>query len=76
MRGRARSSFRPHISTTSSTDGAGFAGFAAGEIGQVPSDPDIAAIPDLDSFTPVPWESSNLARFACDIYVEGEEWPY
>ena len=29
-------------------DGAGFAGFAAGEIGQVPSDPDIAAIPDLD----------------------------
>ena len=29
-------------------DGAGFAGFAAGEIGQMPSDPDIAAIPDLD----------------------------
>src|ERR671918_1229821 len=57
------------------SDGAGFAGFAAGEIGQVPSDPDIAAIPDLRSFTPVPWQS-NLARFACDIYVEGEEWPY
>ena len=56
-------------------DGAGFAGFAACEIGQVPSDPDIAAIPDLRSFTPVPWESS-LARFACDIYVDGEEWPY
>ena len=29
------------------TEGAGFAGFAAGEIGQVPADPDIAAIPDL-----------------------------
>ena len=56
-------------------DGAGFAGFAAGEIGQVPSDPDIAAMPDLDSFTPVPWQP-NLARFACDITVEGEEWPY
>jgi glutamine synthetase len=56
-------------------DGAGFAGFAAGEIGQVPSDPDIAAMPDLRSFTPVPWEST-LGRFACDIYVEGEEWPY
>src|SRR5438552_276943 len=56
-------------------DGAGFAGFAAGEIGQVPSDPDIAAIPDLDSFTPVPWQP-NLARFACDIHVDGEEWPY
>ena len=56
-------------------DGAGFAGFAAGEIGQLPSDPDIAAIPDLRSFTPVPWQP-NLARFACDVYVEGEEWPY
>src|ERR687888_88378 len=56
-------------------EGAGFAGFAAGEIGQLPSDPDIAAIPDLRSFTPVPWEST-LARFACDVYVDGEEWPY
>jgi glutamine synthetase len=56
-------------------EGAGFAGFAAGEIGQVPSDPDIAAIPDLASFTPVPWEPS-LARFACDVTVEGEPWPY
>jgi glutamine synthetase len=56
-------------------DGAGFAGFAAGEIGQQPSDPDIAAIPDLRSFTPVPWEPT-LARFACDIHVDGEEWPY
>src|SRR6266480_2772568 len=57
------------------TEGAGFAGFAAGEIGQVPSDPDIAAIPDLTSFTPVPWQQ-NLARFACDITVDGEDWPY
>src|SRR5512141_3110817 len=52
-------------------DGAGFAGFAAGEIGQMPSDPDIAAIPALDSLTLVPWQQ-NLARFACDITVEGE----
>jgi len=57
------------------SDGAGFAGFAAGEIGQQPSDPDIAAIPDLRSFTPVPWEPT-LARFACDIHVDGEAWPY
>src|SRR5918911_398006 len=57
------------------TEGAGFAGFAAGEIGQLPSDPDIAAIPDLNSFTPVPWEPT-VARFACDIHVQGEEWPY
>ncbi len=57
------------------TDGAGFAGFAAGEIGQVPSDPDIAAIPDLASYTPVPWQQ-DLARFACDVTVEGEDWAY
>jgi glutamine synthetase len=57
------------------TDGAGFAGFAAGDIGQAPSDPDIAAIPDLDSFTPVPFEPT-VARFACDITVDGEPWPY
>jgi glutamine synthetase len=55
--------------------GAGFAGFAAGEIGQLPSDPDIAAIPDLRSFTPVPWEPT-LGHFSCDVHVEGEEWPY
>src|SRR5256714_8790196 len=57
------------------TEGAGFAGFAAGEIGQMPSDPDIAAMPDLDSLTLVPWQE-NLARFACDVTVEGEPWPY
>src|SRR5579862_8565430 len=55
--------------------GAGFAGFAAGEIGQLPSDPDIAAMPDLDSFTLVPWQP-NLAWFACDLTVEGHSWPY
>jgi glutamine synthetase len=56
-------------------DGAGFAGFATGELGQGPNDPDIAAMPDPASFTPVPWQP-NLARFACDISVEGEPWPY
>jgi glutamine synthetase len=57
------------------TDGAGFAGFAAGEIGQRPSDPDIAAIPDVRSLTPLPWRP-EVARFACDIQVDGEDWPY
>src|SRR3954453_16530086 len=57
------------------SDGAGFAGFAAGEIGQFPSDPDIAAIPDLASFTPVPW-APTVARFAWDIHFAGEEWAY
>src|ERR687895_1417007 len=57
------------------SDGAGFAGFAAGEIGQQPHDPDLAAMPDIRSFTPLPWRP-EVARLACDIHVEGEEWPY
>src|SRR5919205_2381380 len=57
------------------TEGAGFAGFAAGPIGQTPASPDMMAIPDLKSYTPVPFKP-NLARFACDITVLGEEWPY
>jgi glutamine synthetase len=57
------------------TDGAGFAGFAAGDIGQQPNDPDMIAIPDVRSFTPLPWRS-GIARFACDVTVEGEEWLY
>ena len=57
------------------TEGAGFAGFAAGPIGQSPASPDMMAIPDLASYTPVPFKP-GLARFACDITVEGEEWPY
>lgn len=57
------------------SDGAGFAGFAAGELGQGPHDPDIAAIPDLDSMTVLPWQP-NIAWLAGDIHVEGEPWPY
>jgi glutamine synthetase len=57
------------------SDGAGFAGFAAGEIGQQPHDPDLAAMPDVRSFTPLPWRP-EVARLACDVHVEGEEWPY
>jgi glutamine synthetase len=56
-------------------DGAGFAGFAAGDIGQGPHHPDMIAMPDIRSFTPLPWKP-QVARFACDIQVEGEEWPY
>ncbi len=56
-------------------EGAGFAGFAAGPIGQTPASPDMMAIPDLASYTPVPFKP-GLARFACDITVEGKEWPY
>jgi len=56
-------------------EGAGFAGFAAGDIGQGPHDPDMIAMPDLSSLTVLPWKP-EVARFACDIKVEGEDWPY
>ena len=35
--------------------GAGFAGFAAGPMGQSPADPDMIAVPDPATYTPVPW---------------------
>src|SRR5919199_3676810 len=57
------------------SDGAGFAGFAAGDIGQTPNSPDMAAMPDIRPLTPIPFRP-GVARFACDVYVEGEEWPY
>ena len=56
-------------------DGAGFAGFAAGDIGQTPDNPDLIAMPDVGSFTRLPWKP-EIAWFACDATVEGEEWPY
>ncbi len=57
------------------TEGAGFAGFAAGDIGQGPDDPDIVAMPDPRSLTILPWRK-DVARFACDVTVEGQPWPY
>jgi glutamine synthetase len=55
--------------------GAGFAGFAAGPMGQSPADPDMIAVPDLASYTHVPWQP-NLAVLQCDIHVDGQPWPY
>jgi glutamine synthetase len=56
-------------------DGAGFAGAAAGDIGQRPNDPDLAAMPDPASFTPLPWRP-DIARMACNVQVEGDTWGY
>lgn len=60
---------------TLATEGAGFAGFAAGELGQGPHDPDIAAIPDPESLTILPWRP-NIAWLASNITVNGAAWPY
>jgi glutamine synthetase len=54
---------------------AGFAGAAVWGMGQGPHDHDMIALPDLDSYTPVPWET-GVARLACDITVDGKPWPY
>lgn len=54
----------------------GFAGFAAGAIGQRPQDPDLIAMPDLDSYTPVPFIREGLAIVHCDPHVDGMPWPY
>lgn len=54
----------------------GFAGYAAGLIGQKPQDADLIAVPDLASFTPVPFIKEGLALIHCDPHVNGEPWPY
>ena len=57
-------------------DGAGFAGYAVGAIGQTPKDPDLIAVPDPASFTPVPFVKEGLALVHCDPHVNGEPWPF
>ena len=57
-------------------EGVGFAGYAVGAIGQQPCDPDLIAIPDLASYTPLPWVREGLALVHCDPHVEGRPWPF
>src|SRR6195952_1225497 len=52
-------------------EGAGFAGFAAGAMGEQPKDPDIMAIPDLDSYAPLHFLRPGLAMAHCDPHVDG-----
>ncbi len=56
--------------------GAGFAGFAAGAMGQQPRDPDIVAMPDLDSYTPLEFLRPGLAMVHCDPHVDGVPYAY
>ena len=57
-------------------EGVGFAGYAVGAIGQEPKDPDLMAIPDPASFTPIPFVKDGLAIVHCDPHVDGKPWPY
>lgn len=54
---------------------AGFAGAATVGMGQGPHDHDLIGMPDLGTYTLVPWET-GVARFACDIQVDGKDWPF
>ena len=56
-------------------EGAGFAGAALPGMGQGPHSHDMLARIDLDSYTPIPWDD-GLARFASDLFVDGEPHPY
>ncbi|GAC67346.1 type III glutamate--ammonia ligase [Gordonia soli] len=58
------------------SDGVGFAGYAAGMMGQDPKDPDLVAMPDVTSFTPIPFVQPGLALVHCDPHVEGRPWPF
>ena len=58
------------------SDGVGFAGYAVGAMGQEPKDPDLMAMPDPASFTPVPFIKDGLAIVHCDPHVNGKPWPY
>src|SRR5579859_4630950 len=55
--------------------GAFFAGFAAYGMGQGPHHPDLAAVPDWDTLTILPW-APHVARFACDVYLEGKPYQF
>jgi len=58
------------------SEGVGFAGYAVGAMGQEPKDPDVMAIPDVASFTAIPFVKEGLAIVHCDPHVEGRPWPY
>jgi glutamine synthetase len=58
------------------TNGVGFAGYAVGAMGQEPKDPDLVAVPDPASFTPVPFVKDGLAIVHCDPHVLGKPWPF
>jgi glutamine synthetase len=57
-------------------DGVGFAGFASGLMGQKPADPDMMAMPDASTYTPLPFIRPGLAMVHCDPHVEGRPWPF
>ena len=56
-------------------EGAGFAGAALDGMGQGPHSHDMLARIDVDTYSPLPWRQ-GVARFAADLFVDGEPHPY
>ena len=76
MNGTAKVKMVPASSLDDMIDeGAGFAGAAVWGSGQGPHSHDMLARIDLASYTPLPW-MPNTARFAADLFVDGESYPY
>ncbi|WP_375432591.1 type III glutamate--ammonia ligase [uncultured Friedmanniella sp.] len=57
-------------------EGCGFAGYAAGGMGQLPRDPDIVAVPDVSTYTPLTFVRPGLGMVHCDPHVEGSPHPF
>lgn len=76
MHGSAKVKMVPVSSYDDAIDeGAGFAGAAVWGVGQGPHSHDMLARIDLETYTPLPW-LPNTARFASDLYVDGESYPF
>ncbi|MEV0401319.1 type III glutamate--ammonia ligase [Actinoallomurus sp. NPDC050550] len=58
------------------SEGVGFAGYAAGAMGQQPRDPDVIAIPDVRSYTPLTFVRPGLGLVHCDPYVAGRPYAF
>jgi glutamine synthetase len=76
IHGAAKVKMMPRDAAVNAVDpGAGFAGGAVWGMGQTAASHDMMARIDLSTYTQVPWQS-GLARFASDLYVDGERYPY
>ena len=62
--------------TSCSTTESGSPGYAVGAIGQQPCDPDLIAIPDVDSYTPLPWVRAGPGPRALRPARGGRAWPF
>ena len=57
-------------------EGLRFAGQAVGMLAVGVSEPDLVAMPDPSSYTPLPAVRPDLALVHCDPHVGGRPWPY